>query len=137
MDVSKVSDLERNIERIKRDLSNLSEERWRAALSKDEKKVFTTRVKAAEKALDNCIAIADYVSNFSAPTAREIRRRGTIAQKSLQTIKASGNPTMLHSWVKEQLIPSTKLAERMAHMAASTTRTVRGQSAEFHKWQLK
>ena len=135
--MSKVSDLERNIERIKRELSNLSEERWKVALSKDEKKVFTARVKAAEKTLDNCVAIADYVSYFSAPTAREIQRRGTLARKSLQTIRTSGNPTMLHSWVKEQLIPSTKLAERMAHIAASTTRTVRGQSAEFYKWHLK
>lgn len=137
MNLSKVSDLERNIAQIKRDLSNLSEERWRAALARNEKSVFAARVKAAEKTLDNCNAIADYVSNFSAPMAKEIQRRGMNARKSLQAIRTSGNPTVFHSWVKEQLIPSTKLAERMAHMTASTSMAVQGKGSELHRWQLK
>ncbi len=134
MELSEVSRLERSIAQIKRDLSSLSEERWRAALARNEESVFKARVKAVEKTLDNCNAIAKYVSNFSAPVGKEIQRRELNARKTFEIIRSTNDPKILHSWIKEQLIPSTKLAERMAHMTASTSRKVQGASSDFHKW---
>ena len=137
MSLSEVNRLERNISRLKRDLSDLSEERWRASLARSEENVFKARVKSVEKTLDNCNTIGEYVSHFSGPMGNEIQRRERDARKTFETIRTTGDPKILHSWIKEQLIPSTKLAERMAHMTASTTKRVQGASSAFHKWEVR
>src|SRR5487761_1766246 len=137
MSLSEVNRLERNISQLKRDLSNLSEERWRATLARSEENMFKARVKAVEKTLDNCNTIAKYVSYFSTPMGNEIQRRELNARKTFETIRTTRDPKMLHSWIKEHLIPSTKLAERMAHMTASTTKRVQGASSAFHKWEVR
>ncbi|MHB2035912.1 MAG: hypothetical protein ACYCPW_04105 [Nitrososphaerales archaeon] len=137
MILSEVNNLERNISQLKRDLSNLSEERWRAALARSEENVFKARVKAVEKTLANCNIIAKYVSHFSAPMGNEIQRRELSARKTFERIRTARDSKILDSWIKEQLIPSAKLAELMAHMTASATKRVQGSSSDFHKWQVR
>lgn len=137
LSLSEVNRLERNISQLKRELSGLSEERWRAALARSDENVFKARVRAIEKTLDNCNAIAEYISHFSAPMGREIQRRELSARKAFEKVRTTRDPKILHSWIKMELIPSTKLAERMAHMTASATKGPRGAGAHFHRWEVR
>ena len=127
-------DLEKRIQELKRALAGISEERWRAALARDEKAVVKARISASEKTLDNCEAIARYLQYFSQPLSRDIQTRGRNARASLQPIKRLGDAKELHKWVKSQLIPTTSMSERLAHLAATSVRKAQGEALEFHRW---
>jgi hypothetical protein len=135
-DLADMQNLERRIQELKNALRSISEERWQAALSRDEKAVLAARIKASEKTLENCDAIAKYLDYFSAPLANEIRIRGQNAKTSLEKIKRRGNAKALHKWVKSELIPSTKMSERLAHLAATSMRKFQGEDIEFHRWSM-
>jgi hypothetical protein len=131
--LSEASRLEKNLSQIKLDLSKISEERWRAALARDQNGVMNARMKAAEKTLQNCRALAEYVRNFSTPLARQITQREADARRTFDNVRRTNDPTQLHAWIKQQLIPSTRFAERLGHMAASASLS-KGGSAGFHRW---
>ena len=135
--MSELSDIQKKILQIKQDLSKISEERWRATLSGNQDEHVKARIKAAEKALENCAWLARYVANFSAPMARQINQREEQARKAFDQVKRMRDPKLLHQWIKEQLIPSTRFAERLGHMAASANKMNRQASAGFHKWSSK
>lgn len=125
--------LEKNLTQLKLDLSKISEERWRAALSRDQTRVMNARMQAAEKTPENCRALAKYVENFSTPLARQIIQREVEARRTFDDIRRTDDPKQLEVWIKQQLIPSTRFAERLGHMVASTRMAKRG-STGFHKW---
>lgn len=128
-----VSKLERNLTKLKLDLSKISEERWRAALSRDQTKIMNVRIKGAEKTLENCRALAEYVENFSTPLARQITQRAAEARKTFDDVQRTNDPKQLDAWIKQQLIPSTRFAERLGHIAASARMSKKG-PANFHRW---
>lgn len=134
LNLNDTGDLERKIQELKNNIASISEERWRAALAKDENAILRARIKASEKTLENCEAIARYLNHFSPPLSDEIRTRGESARSSLQQIKGTRNPQELHVWVKAELIPPTKMAEKLAHLAATSVRKVQGEDLELHKW---
>ena len=129
-----MDNLEKRIQELKNGISDISEERWRAALSRDENAVVRARINASEKTLENCDAIASYLNYFSPPLSNEIRMRGRNAKASLDQIKRTANAQEIHNWIKAELIPSTKISERLAHLAASSIRKAQGEDLEFHKW---
>lgn len=126
--------LEKRIQELKNSLAGISEERWRAALSKDEKAVVSARIKASEKTLENCNVIANYLKYISPPLSKEIQTRGQRATASLEQIKKATNAQDLQKWVKSELIPTTAISERLAHLAASSLRKAQGEDIEFHRW---
>jgi hypothetical protein len=133
--MSQTSNIERNLTQLKRDLSEISEERWRAALSGDQDRLMSVRLKAAEKTLENCKALAKYVENFSPPLARQIAQREAAARRSFDNVRSTNDPKQLHEWIKQQLVPSTRFAERLGHMAASA-RSAKESPTNFHKWTI-
>jgi hypothetical protein len=134
--LSQASKFERNLTQLKLDLSKISEERWRAALSRDQTRVMSARMKAAEKTLENCRELAKYVENFSAPLARQIIQREDEARKTFESVQKTNDPKQFEAWIKQQLIPSTRFAERLGHLAASASMPREGR-AEFHRWMGK
>jgi len=133
--LAQADSLEKSIARLKLDLSKISEERWRAALSRDHGAVSKARVRAAEKTLENCSTISKYVANFSAPLAREISRREEEARRTFEQVRNTADPELFHRWIKQQLIPSTALAEKLGHLAASASNpSATPQQANFHRW---
>jgi hypothetical protein len=136
LDLNDTRNLEKKIQELKNNIAKISEERWRAALAGDQKAVLRARVKASEKTLENCDTIARYLNYFSSPLSNEIQTRGEKAKTSLQKIKVTSDPTELHKWVKTDLIPPTKMAERLAHLAASSVRKAQGEDLQFHKWTI-
>ncbi|MDH2902139.1 MAG: hypothetical protein PXY39_14315 [archaeon] len=133
--MSQASKLERNLTQLKLDLSKISEERWRAALSGDQNKEMAARMKAAEKTLENCRVLAKYVENFSLPLARQITQREAEARRTFDNVQTTNDPKQLRAWIKQQLIPSTRFAERLGHMAASARMYKEGRT-DFHKWTM-
>ncbi|MFI5421200.1 MAG: hypothetical protein ACHQ1H_09570 [Nitrososphaerales archaeon] len=127
------ANLERNIIEMKRELSRISEERCRAALAGDEKEVIRSRINAAEKTLDNCSTLAKYVANFSSPVARQISQREAEARRTFQEVRITSDQRLFHEWVKKELIPLTRFAERLGHVAASAIKT-QDAPGEFHRW---
>jgi FPC/CPF motif-containing protein YcgG len=127
------SKIEKNLTQLKQELSKISEERWRASLSRDQSKMMSSRMKAAEKTLENCRALADYVQNFSAPLARQITQREDEARRAFESVRRTNDPKQLQTWIKQQLVPSTRFAERLGHIAASA-RTAKEGRADFHRW---
>ncbi|MGH2639806.1 MAG: hypothetical protein ACRDF4_11110 [Rhabdochlamydiaceae bacterium] len=125
---------ERKIQELKNNIAGVSEERWRAALAKDQNAVARARLKASEKTLENCDAIAGYLNHFSPPLSNEIRMREQNARNSLQQIKSTTNSREIHDWIKSELIPPTKMAERLAHLAATSVRKAQGEDLGIHKW---
>lgn len=136
MALSQANKLEKNLFQIKLDLSKISEERWRAALSRNQNDVTNARVKAAEKTLENCSTLAKYVANFSIPLARQITEREVEARRTFEEVRRTRDPKLLDEWIKEHLIPSTRFAERLGHMAASASKAREG-STDFHRWVEK
>lgn len=134
LNLTEMEDLEKKIHELKLALAKVSEERWRAALSRDEKAVVQARIKASEKTLENCDAIVSYLDKFSPPLSNEIRMRQQSAKASLEPIKRAAKAEDLQRWIKSELIPSTKMSERLAHLAATSIRKARGEELEFHKW---
>jgi vacuolar-type H+-ATPase subunit I/STV1 len=134
--LSQAGKIEKNLAQLKFDLSKISEERWRAALSRDPNKLMSARMKAAEKTLENCRALAEYVENFSTPLARQITQRETEARRTFDNVRRTNDPKQLHAWIKQQLIPSTRFAERLGHMAASASMS-KERSTDFHRWTFK
>lgn len=131
--MSESSKLEERISQIKQELGKISEERWRAALSSNHEGHVNARLKAAEKTLENCESIARYVAAFSTPLARQITERDAQARKAFEQVRRTKDPGLLHRWIKEELIPSTRFAERLGHMAASA-RTPKENPQGFHRW---
>ncbi|MGI0079026.1 MAG: hypothetical protein ACRECH_05330 [Nitrososphaerales archaeon] len=131
--MSQANKLEKSLFQIKLDLSKISEERWHAALSRNQNEVTMARVKAAEKTLENCNTLAKYVANFSTPLARQITEREEEARRTFEKVRRTRDPELLHEWIKEQLIPSTRFAERLGHMAASASK-FRETGTDFHRW---
>ena len=129
--------MEKRISQLKLELSKISEERWRAALSRNSATAHKARIRAAEKALENADAIAEYVGNFSTPMAKQIKTRDDEARKTFEVLKHGTDSDALQAWVKQQLIPSMKLAEKMGHMAASAVGKAHGNVDDFHKWSPK
>ena len=134
INLKELNALEGTILGFKNNLSQISEERWRATLSKDRNATVRARIKASEKTLENCTAVAKYVEHFSPPLANELRSREKYARNLLQEIKSQSDPDELHTWIKTQLIPSAKMSERLAHIVASTTKKFAGENIEFHRW---
>lgn len=128
--------LEKRIQELKNSLVGISQERWRASLSKDEKAMVGARIKASEKTLENCDAIASYLNHFSPPLSNEIRMRGQSARVSLEQVKRRANSQELHKWIKNELIPSTKMSERLGHLAVTSFRKAQGEDLEFHRWSI-
>lgn len=126
--------LEKRIQELKNSLIGISEERWRANLSKNQRGVVNARIKASEKTLENCDVIADYLKNFSPPLSKEILTREQTARASLKQIKVRADAQEFHRWVKTELIPPTKMSERLAHLAASSLRKAQGEDLDFHRW---
>lgn len=131
--MSETEKLEKRILEIKSDLAKISEERWRAALSQNQGDHTSARIKAAEKTLENCNSLARYVAIFSAPLARQITQRENQARRALEEVRKTRDPEALHKWIKDELIPSTRFAERLGHVAASANRSG-GMTTEFHRW---
>jgi uncharacterized coiled-coil DUF342 family protein len=131
---TEMGNLERRIQELKNGIAGISEERWRAALSRDESAVVKARIKASEKTLENWDAIANYLSFFSPPLSKEIQTKGKNAKDSLEKIKHTANAQEIHDWIKTELIPSTKMSERLAHLAISSMKKAQGQDLEFFKW---
>lgn len=92
-------------------------------------------MKAAEKTLENCRALAKYVENFSLPLARQITQREAEARRTFDNVRTTNDPRQLHAWIKQQLIPSTRFAERLGHVAASARMSKEGRT-DFHKWTM-
>ena len=136
VNLSQAEDLEKNIVKIKLDISKISEERWRAALSRNQNEVIKVRVKAAEKTLENVGTLAKYVANFSTPLARQITKREDEARRTFEEVRRTTNSKIFQEWVKDQLIPSTRFAERLGHLAASASKP-QGTSEDFHKWSRR
>ncbi len=134
LNVADLHNLEKRIQELKNSLSGISEERWRAALSKDERGVVKARIKASEKTLENCDAIANYLNNFSPPISKQIQSRDQLARTTLNRIKLTADAKELHKWIKTELVPSTKLSESLAHLAATSLRKAQGEDIEFHRW---
>ena len=134
MKPTEIKQLEERVSKLKSELSKISEERWRAALARDERGTYNARTKAAKKTLENVNAIAKYVANFSEPIAREIESRENEARRTLEQVALTNDPKLFHSWVKDHLVPSAKIAERMGHMAASTAVRLQTDGKSFHKW---
>ena len=82
----------------------------------------------------NCSAIANYLGFFSPPLSSEIIALGSGASASLEQIKYRASEQEIHEWVKKELIPATKMSERLAHLAVSSLRKGEGQRLEFHRW---
>jgi hypothetical protein len=137
LNLTDIGDSENRIQELKNDIVGISEERWRAALSRNENAVVKARIKASEKTIENCDAIASYLNNFSSPLSNEIRKRGEIAKASLGQIKSTANAQELQKWIKTELIPSTKMSERLAHLAATSIRKAQGEDLEFYKWSSR
>jgi hypothetical protein len=137
MKLSETTKLEKRIEQIKQDLGNISEERWRASLSRNQNDHMNARIKAAEKTLENGDSLAKYVANFSTPLARQITRREEQARKTFEQVRRTRDPKLLQEWIKEELIPSTRFAERLGHVAASARAGETKSNIEFHKWSPK
>lgn len=134
--MSEAKRLEKNIFQIKLDLSRISEERWRAALSRNQSAVLNARMKAAEKTLENVSSLAAYVANFSAPLARQISQKEAEARRTFEESRKLQDLELFNKWVKEQLVPSTKFAEQLGHVAASASKL--GESpTDFHRWAGK
>lgn len=132
------SKLEKRISQIKKELGKISEERWRAALSRNHDGHVNARIKAAEKTLENCESLAKYVAIFSAPLARQITEREAQARKAFEQIRRTKDPKLLHQWIKEELIPSTRFAEQLGHVAASASKARETPAvSDFHRWSLK
>lgn len=132
------SQLEKRISQMKLDLGKISEERWRAALSRKPNEQVNARIKAAEKTIENCESLGKYVAVFSEPLARQIAAREAQARKSFEHIRVTKDPDLLHQWIKRELVPSTRFAERLGHMAASASKvSAETASGYFHKWPIK
>ena len=134
LNYSDLKDLERRIQTLKNSLSQISEERWRAALSKNSKAVVDARVRASEKTLESCEVIATYVNHLSPPLSHEIQMGEQKARTSFEQVKQSGDANELHRWIKSQLIPQARLSERLGHLAVSSMLKARGENVEFHRW---
>ena len=126
--------LEKRIQELKDALSDISQERWRGALKRDEKAVVKARIEASEKTLENCDAIANYLEKFSAPLSQCIVMCANSARVSLESIKRSDDAQELQRWIKSELIPPTKVSDRLGHLAVSSLRKARGEDLEFHRW---
>lgn len=137
LNLSDTRNVEKKIQELKNNITSISEERWRASLSKDNAAELKARVKASEKTLENCDEIARYLNNFSPPLSGEIKYREKIARSALQEIRSTTNPKEFHKWIKNELIPPTKMAERLAHLAATSLRKGQGEDLPFHKWSRK
>jgi hypothetical protein len=132
--LSDIHDMEKKIQQLKNSLQGISDERWRATLARDSEAALTARIRASEKTLENCGAIAYYLEFFSPPLSREITTRGESARVSFEKIKHKASERELQKWVKNELIPATKMSERLAHLAVSSLRKGQGQNLEFHRW---
>ena len=131
---SDLQNLEQRIQGLKDALSKISEERWRATLSRDQKAVVDARIRASEKTLENCNAIANYVKHLSPPLSKEIQMGEQRARIGLEEIKRSGDAVQLHKWIKTQLIPHARMSERLGHLAVSSVQKVQGAGIDFHRW---
>ncbi|HKW04171.1 MAG TPA: hypothetical protein VJN71_02615 [Nitrososphaerales archaeon] len=135
--MSETTKLEERISQLKQDLGKISEERWRAALSRNQNDHMNARIKAAEKTLENCDSLAKYVASFSTPLARQISRREEQARKTFEQVRRTRDPEVLQKWIKEDLIPSTRFAERLGHVAASARASETKSNIDFHRWSPK
>ena len=131
LNIAELDKLEKRIQELKDALSGISQERWRSALNRDEKAVVNARIKASEKTLENCDAIANYLEKLSSPLSQYIVTSAQSARASLEPIKRKGNAQELHKWIKTELIPPTKMSERLGHLAVSSLRKARGDDLEF------
>ncbi len=133
---SELTQLEERIQAVKNELSSISNERWHAALKRDDHQVLETRNKAAEKMLENCGVLAQYVSQFCPAVGRDISGQEKVVRGELEKVKRRGDHDSLHAWYKVSLIPLVKRSEVAAHVAATSRRKTQGVANECHRWPL-
>jgi hypothetical protein len=134
LDIKELSKTENSILESKRELTRISEGRWKAILANDERAALRSRMEAADKTLSCCKTIATYLRNFSTPVAREIEMRQESVKREFEKVRVTQDPWELHSWIKTQLVPLVNTSERMAHVAASSVSKTRGLDMDFHRW---
>lgn len=133
-DLKELSRAEKTILDSKRELSQISESRWKALMASDERTALHARMEATEKTLNGCKIIARYLGNFSAPIAREIETREKEIRREFDNIRQTKDPWELQVWIKTRLTPFVKSSERLAHVAASSVMKMRGLDVAFHRW---
>jgi hypothetical protein len=131
-----IARLEEEIQIVKSDISKISNERWQAALKRDEKNVLEARTRAAEKMLENCDIIARYVSQFCPAIGRDLSGQQKTVKSELEKTKRRNNQNSLHTWYKVNLIPLVKRSEVVAHMAATSHRMGQASGNDCHRWPL-
>jgi hypothetical protein len=97
--------LEEEIVTLRVQLRDLSQKRYSAETSGNERKTFDARIKLADSALRNCSAITEYIRKVSETIASEIDEKNEIVAQSLDVIKKTRNLDALHSWYTEELAP--------------------------------
>jgi hypothetical protein len=97
--------VEREIERLRKQLSDLSRKRYAAETSGKEGKVFDARISLADSALRNCAIASDYIRKVSRSIAGEIDAKSEIVTQSLGAIKKTRDLSKLHTWYREELAP--------------------------------
>lgn len=125
---------ERRILELKSGISKASHERWQASIAGDQRRLLEARKKTAQCILENCEAIAKYVSSFSPPLARELAAQQQVAKEKYKQISQSGDLNAVHAWYKQSLIPALKTSEQAAHIAATGLRRGRREALAFHRW---
>jgi hypothetical protein len=136
LDIANLNRIEERICMLKKQLSQISEECSTAGRSKKSNTEFSLRLRASEKMLENSSAMVSYVEVFSPPVANQIRVSEEHARKAFKQIELTNDSEELQKWIKSLLIPSIRLSESLAHLAASSVRKMQGID-EFHIWQLK
>ncbi len=132
-----LSRLEERILVAKSDLAAVSRERWEAALRRDERGVLEARKKAADKMLDNCEALAHYVSYCCPNVARDLLGQGRSMRSELDKMRRTNDSVELHNWYKASLIPLVKHSEVLAHLAATTITKRDSKSSDCYQWPVQ
>jgi hypothetical protein len=122
---------------VKRELSSISHERWQAALQHDTGRVLVARKKAAEKMLENCDALAQYVSYSCPSIGRDLSNQKVRVSKKLEEIRRTNSPGELQDWYKANLIPFVKHSEALAHLVATSRRKREKAGIECYPWPLQ
>lgn len=118
----------------KNELVRISEERWRASLAGDAKRLFEARRAAAETMLDGCKTTARYIGSISIPASRRLELMEREARKELNDVSAKRDLDLFQVWCDATLVPLVRDSERLAHIVATSVRKGRGEVIDFHRW---
>ncbi|HET7404834.1 MAG TPA: hypothetical protein VFJ63_01830 [Candidatus Bathyarchaeia archaeon] len=95
------------------------------------------RKKAADKLLQNCAALARYVSVSCSNVGRDILVQERTLRDELLTMNKTTDSSELHNWYKTRLIPLVKHSEAVAHVAATSSEKARDRDSPCYQWPVK